>query len=192
MKMGAKVAIAVGIAVAVGVGGFAYRTATQEVVAIEAGERAPDFTLLAAKAGQDFSFNLNNALKQGPVVLYFFPAAFTPGCTVEANLFAEATDEFASYGAQVVGVTAGNIDRVQEFSRSECRDKFAVAADVGAKVAAQYDATYQVAGKDMMSSRTSFVIAPDGKILLSHTDKKPQSHISETMAAVKAWKAQQV
>ena len=192
MKMGAKIAIAVGIAVAVGVGGFAYRTATQEVVAIEAGQRAPDFTLMAAKAGQDFSFNLKDALKQGPVVLYFFPAAFTPGCTVEANLFAEATDEFASYGAQVVGVTAGNIDRVQEFSRSECRDKFAVAADAGAKVAAQYDATYQVAGKDMMSSRTSFVIAPDGQILLSHTDKKPQSHISETLAAVKAWKAQQV
>jgi peroxiredoxin Q/BCP len=191
MKIGAKIAIALGIAVAVAGGGFAYRTAKQEVVAIEAGQRAPDFTLMAAKAGQDFSFNLNNALKQGPVVLYFFPAAFTPGCTVEANLFAEATDEFASYGAQVVGVTAGNIDRVQEFSRSECRDKFAVAADAGAKVAAQYDATYQVAGKDMMSSRTSFVIAPDGQILLSHTDKKPQSHISETMAAVKAWKAQQ-
>lgn len=191
MKTGAKIAIALGIAVAVGVGGFAYRTATQEVIAIEAGQRAPNFTLMAAKAGRDFSFSLQDALKDGPVVLYFFPAAFTPGCTVEANLFAEATDEFSSYGAQVVGVTAGNIDRVQEFSRSECRDKFAVAADPGAKVAAQYDATYQVAGQDMMSSRTSFVIAPDGQILLSHTDKKPQSHISETMAAVKAWKSTQ-
>src|SRR3546814_19258863 len=76
-----------------------------------------------------------------PVVLYFFPAVFTPGCTIEAHLFAEASDDFNKLGARVVGVTAGNIERVAEFSKSECRDKFAVAAAPGAKVAAKYDST---------------------------------------------------
>lgn len=191
MKTGLKIALAAALLVVIGVGTLGVQTANQQIAPLSIGTKAPDFTLTAAKAGKDFEFTLHDALKSGPVVLYFFPAAFTPGCTIEANLFAEATDEFASYGAQVVGVTAGNIDRVNEFSRSECRDKFAVAADAGAKVAAQYDASYQVAGKDMMSSRTSFVIAPDGQILLSHTDSKPQSHIRETLATVKAWKAAQ-
>lgn len=191
MKKSSKVALMAALVAVAGVGVVAYRTANQDVAALEVGNSAPDFTLMAAKAGKDFSFNLKDALNQGPVVLYFFPAAFTPGCTVEANLFAEASDEFASYGAQIVGVTAGNIDRVAEFSRSECRDKFAVAADPGAKISAQYDATYSMAGQDLTSSRTSFVIAPDGQILLGHTDRKPQSHISETLAAVKAWKSTQ-
>jgi thioredoxin-dependent peroxiredoxin len=191
MNKAGKIALTAALVLAVGVGAVALQTATQDVAPLSQGAKAPDFTLTAAKAGKEFPFTLHDALKSGPVVLYFFPAAFTPGCTIEANLFAEASDEFAALGAQVVGVTAGNIDRVAEFSRSECRDKFAVAADAGAKVAAQYDATYQVVGKDMLSSRTSFVIAPDGQILLSHTDRKPQSHISATMAAVKAWKATQ-
>ena len=83
----------------------------------------------------------------------------------------------------------GNIDRVAEFSRSECRDKFAVAADPGAKVAAKYDTTMRTADNRILSERTSYVIAPNGTILLSYTDSKPQAHIEKTMAAVRAWNA---
>ncbi|APZ98405.1 peroxiredoxin [Sphingopyxis sp. QXT-31] len=156
--------------------------------ALQQGAKAPDFTLKAAQGGKEFSLSLKATLRGGPVVLYFFPAAFTPGCTVEANLFAEANGKFNQLGARVIGVTAGNIDRVAEFSRSECRDKFAVAADPGAKVAAQYDATMQRPDGSMLSSRTSYLIAPDGKILLAYTDNKPQAHVEKTMAAVRAWK----
>jgi peroxiredoxin Q/BCP len=120
------------------------------------------------------------------VVLYFFPAAFTPGCTIEARLFAEATDEFAKQGATVVGVTAGNIDRVAEFSKVECRDKFAVAADPGAAVAKKYDAL--LAARPEWSSRTSYVIGKDGKIIEAYSDMNPNKHVEMTMAAVKGAK----
>lgn len=160
----------------------------QGIAALQQGAKAPDFTLKAAQGGKEFDLSLKATLRNGPVVLYFFPAAFTPGCTVEAHLFAEANSKFNQLGARVIGVTAGNIDRVAEFSRSECRDKFAVAADPGAKVAAQYDATMARPDGTTLSSRTSYVIAPDGKILLSYTDSKPQAHVEKTMAAVRAWK----
>ena len=159
------------------------------IAALRQGAKAPDFTLNAAQGGKAFSLSLKQALRNGPIVLYFFPAAFTPGCTVEAHLFAEASDDFNRLGARVVGVTAGNIDRVAEFSRSECRDKFAVAADPGAKVAAKYDTAMPGPGQTMISNRTSFVIAPNGTILLAYTDRNPQAHIEKTMAAVRAWKA---
>ncbi|WP_245546353.1 peroxiredoxin [Frateuria aurantia] len=158
--------------------------------ALPAGTHAPDFNVKAALAGKPMSFSLEQALRKGPVVLYFFPAAFTSGCTIEAHDFAEATDAFKKLGATVIGVTAGNIDRVAEFSKVECRDKFAVAADPGAKVAASYHTTIQVQGRTL-SDRTSFVIAPDGRILLSYTDRNPDAHIQKAMDAVKAWRAQQ-
>ena len=157
--------------------------------ALQQGAKAPDFTLKAAQGGKEFDLSLKSTLRGGPVVLYFFPAAFTPGCTMEAHLFAEASDDFNRLGARVVGVTAGNIERVAEFSKSECRDKFAVAADPGAKVAAKYDSTMQRPDGSMLSNRTSYVIAPNGTILLSYTDSKPQAHVEKTMAAVRAWKA---
>lgn len=161
----------------------------QGIAALQQGAKAPDFTLSAAQGGKPFSLSLKETLKKGPVVLYFFPAAFTPGCTMEAHLFAESSDDFNKLGARVVGVTAGNIERVAEFSKSECRDKFAVAADPGAKVAAKYDSTMRRPDGTMLSNRTSYVIAPNGTILLSYTDSKPQAHIEKTMAAVRAWKA---
>lgn len=179
------------IALALSLGLSLAATPAQSIAAIQEGAKAPDFTLTAAKAGKPFILSLKDVLKQGPVVLYFFPAAFTPGCTVEAHLFAESSDDFNKLGARVVGVTAGNIERVEEFSRAACRDKFAVAADPGAKVAAKYEAAVQRPGQAAISSRTSFVIAPNGKILLRYTDSKPQGHIEKTMAAVRAWKARQ-
>lgn len=156
--------------------------------ALPQGAKAPAIQLNAAMGGKPFAFSLAKALKKGPVVLYFFPAAFTSGCTVEAHMFAEANDDFNKLGATVVGVTAGNVERVAEFSKSECRDKFAVAADPGAKAAAAYD-TVMKGPKQPISERTSFVIAPDGTILMSYTDLNPQQHIEKSMAAVRAWKA---
>ena len=156
--------------------------------ALPQGAKAPDFKLGAALGGKPFDFSLAQARRKGPVVLYFFPAAFTQGCTVEAHMFAEATNDFKALGATVVGVTAGAVDRVAEFSKSECRNKFAVVADPGAKVAAQYEAVLKLPNQ-MLSDRTSFVIAPDGKILLSYTDMNPQEHIAKAMAAVRAWRA---
>lgn len=191
MKKKIKLAVALGLGSAAVAGGILAFTATPSVAAVEQGAQAPDFKLNAAKGGKSYRLHLAQELKKGPVVLYFFPAAFTPGCTVEANLFAQASDDFQRLGAQVVGVTAGNIDRVAEFSRSECRDKFAVAADPGAAVAARYEAAMQMAGRPMISNRTSFVIAPDGRILLRYTDRKPQGHVTQTMAAVRAWNARQ-
>lgn len=185
-----KLAAALSLTAVVAVGGVLAFNLSPSVAAVQQGAQAPDFTLSAAKGGKSYRLSLAQELRKGPVVLYFFPAAFTAGCTVEANLFADASDDFQKLGAQVIGVTAGNIDRVEEFSRSECRDKFAVAADPGAAVAARYETAMQVAGRPMMSDRTSFVIAPDGKILLRYTDRKPQGHVTQTMAAVQAWNAQ--
>jgi peroxiredoxin Q/BCP len=153
--------------------------------ALAVGAKAPDFDVKAAQAGKAFDFSLAQALKKGPVVLYFFPAAFTPGCTVEAHAFAEATDKFTAMGATVIGVTSGNVDRVTEFSSVECRNKFAVAADPDQKVIKAYDAV--LTKKPEYSDRTSYVIAPDHTILLSYTDLNPDKHVDLTMDAVKKW-----
>src|SRR3546814_1461078 len=117
------------------------------------------------------------------VVLYFFPAAFTAGCTIEAHLFAEANSRFNQLGARVIGVTAGNIDRVAEFSRSECRDKFAVAADPGAKVAAKYDTLMEGPNKTPLSDRTSFCIAPGGARKSTRLNLSPSSESRMTSTA---------
>ena len=152
------------------------------------GVTAPDFTTDASLAGAPYKFHLNEALKKGPVVLYFFPAAFTQGCTIEAHDFADATDDFTKLGATLIGVTSGNIDRVAEFSKSECRSKFAVAADPGLVIAGQYDA--KLAMKAGYSDRTTYVITPDHKVVLAYNNlMDPGSHITKAMEAVKAWRA---
>ena len=103
------------------------------LAALKAGDAAPPFKTPAAVAGQAFDFDLSAALKKGPVVLYFFPKAFTKGCTVEANAFAEATPQFAALGATVVGISHDDIDTLKRFSREECRDRFAVGSDPAAR-----------------------------------------------------------
>lgn len=154
--------------------------------ALAPGAKAPLFDTQAALAGKPFSFSLAQALKKGPVVLYFFPAAFTSGCTVEAHEFAEATDDFARLGATVVGMTAGNIDKIDAFSAEECRNKFAVGVATPAMIDG-YDV--KLALKPGWTNRTSYVIAPDGKILLAYTAMGASGHVANTMEAVKAWKA---
>lgn len=156
--------------------------------ALSQGTSAPDFTLQGALAGKPFTFSLKSALAQGPVVLYFFPAAFTTGCTQEAHDFAEAAEQFHASGATLVGITAGNTDRVAEFSKVECRDKFAVLADPGALTAILYHSV-NTEHQTLLSQRTSYVIAPDGTILLSFTSNNPEQHVVETLDALKKWHA---
>src|ERR1039457_468149 len=135
------------------------------MAALKPGDKAPDFTTQASLAGKPFKFSLADALKKGPVVLYFYPAAFTPGCTVEAHDFAEATDKFEALGATVIGVSHDSIDTLNKFSVSECRNKFAVAADTDQSIMKAYDAVLAI--KPQYANRTSYVIAPDGTIAYS-------------------------
>ena len=154
--------------------------------ALAAGDKAPDFSAPATMAGKEFSFHLDAALKKGPVVLYFVPAAFTPGCTVEAHEFAAAQPQYQALGATLIGVTAGNIDRLNQFSVSECRSKFPVAADPNAVIAKEYKSTLALFPGH--SDRTSYVIAPDGKVLMSYTNLRPDDHVAKTLAALKTWR----
>ena len=156
--------------------------------ALQAGAEAPDFTTQATLAGKPFTFALADALKNGPVVLYFYPAAFTHGCTIEAHEFAEATDKFKAMGATVIGVSHDSIDTLNKFSVSECRNKFAVASDADKKISKAYDAVLLMTS---YSSRTSYVIAPTGKILYAYSALNPDKHVENTMAAVARWQAAQ-
>jgi peroxiredoxin Q/BCP len=164
-----------------------FLAASPALAALKLGAHAPDFSTQASLGGKQYPFKLSKALKKGPVVLYFFPAAFTDNCTIEAHAFAEASDAFKAEGATLIGLTAGNIDRVAEFSTSECRSKFAVAADPGAAIARTYDSI--LPRKPEWSDRTSYVIAPSGKIIFVHSDPKPEDHVTLTLEAVKKWRA---
>lgn len=152
--------------------------------ALEQGSAAPEFAAPAFLAGKAFTFKLDEALKKGPVVLYFFPAAYTPGCQIEAHLFAEAADEFKAQHATVIGVTAGNTDKLEKFSADTqyCSGKFAMALDEGAKIAASYKSTM---AERPLSDRTSYVIGKDHKIALVYSNLNPNDHVTQTMAAVK-------
>lgn len=154
--------------------------------ALKVGTRAPDFSAPAYLAGEPFTFKLADALKQGPVVVYFFPAAHTPGCNLEAHLFSEAIDKFKAQHATVIGVTAGNVDELADFSREteHCGGKFPVAADPGAKIAKQYDALLKM--KPGWSDRTSYAIAPSGTIAAVHSDLNPNQHVKAMLDAVTA------
>lgn len=155
------------------------------IAALADGASAPDFTAQASLGGKEFTFSLADALKKGPVVLYFYPAAFTRGCTIEAHDFADAMDKFAALGATVIGVSHDNIATLDKFSISDCRSKFPVAADPDETVIKEYDAV--LAKNPAYANRTSYVIGPDGKILMSYTDLNPDKHVEFTMAAVKKW-----
>jgi len=161
--------------------------ATPAFAALKEGDKAPDFTLQGFQAGKPLTFSLADARKKGTVVLYFFPAADTPGCNIEAKMFADAIPQFAANGATVIGVTAGKLDQLQRVSADtdKCSGKFPVAADPGAKVAKEYDATLPAG----ISNRTSYVISPAGQVLHVHSEMNPTEHVSQTLSAVKAFKA---
>src|SRR6478735_1489704 len=154
--------------------------------ALEVGAKAPDFSAPAYLAGKPFEFKLADALKKGPVVVYFFPAVHTPGCNMEAHLFSEAIDKFKAANATVIGVSAGNTNEMAAFSEEteHCGGKFAVAADEGAKIAREYDSL--LPQKPGWSNRTSYVIGQDGKIVHVYSELKPTEHVKETLTAVQA------
>ena len=161
-------------------------TSGPAAAALKVGDKAPGFTTEAALGGEAKTFTLSTALKNGPVVLYFFPAAFTSGCTVEAHEFAEASAEFAKNGATLIGLTAGNPERIKEFSVKECASKFLVGLATPSTIAG-YDVV--LPQRTGWTNRTSFVITKAGKIAYVYSDGNPVGHVSGTMAAVKALKA---
>jgi peroxiredoxin len=155
--------------------------------ALQPGDKAPDFTADASLGGQTFRFDLNDALKKGPVVLYFYPAAFTSACTLEAHDFAEAIDKFKAEGATVIGVSHDSIETLTKFSVSECRGKFAVVADTDGTIMKAYDSVMtSLLG---LADRTSYVIAPDHTILYSYSASDPDQHVGNTLQALHDWHA---
>ncbi|MEO9635352.1 MAG: peroxiredoxin [Parasphingorhabdus sp.] len=167
----------------VGGGAFVYYTRSDNAEPLAVGASAPDFTTTGALAGEAFQFSLSDKLKDGPVVLYFFPKVFTAGCTIEANMFAEATADFTAAGATVIGMSGDDIEGLKKFSVSECRDKFAVAR-ADEKIIDGYQV--RMAPGLVMTNRTSYVIDQQGKIVFVHSATKPDGHVSGTLAKVQA------
>lgn len=153
--------------------------------ALKTGAKAPDFVTTGALAGKPFRLHLKEQLRKGPVVLYFYPKAFTKGCTLEARAFSEASPEFKKAGARVIGLSADDLPTLQRFSVEECRNSFPVAIATGAIIKG-YDVAMPVVGKvTNMTSRTSYVIAPNGKVVMVHSDMDWSAHVAKTLAAVK-------
>lgn len=156
--------------------------------ALPVGAKAPDFTTSGALAGKPFRFNLRAQLRKGPVVLYFFPKAFTKGCTLEARAFSEASSQFKKAGAQVIGMSADDLPTLRRFSVEECRNTFPVAIATKA-VIKDYDVSMPVAGKVVnLTNRTSYVIAPNGRVMMVHSDMDWSAHVAKTLAAVRSLK----
>lgn len=155
---------------------------------LKAGDTAQDFTIQASLGGKEFTFSLADALKEGPVVLYFYPKAFTMGCTIEAHDFAEASDKYKALGATVIGISGDPIDTLNKFSVSECHNKFAVASDEGGKVMNAYDAV--MLSMFGLAARVSYVILPSHKVLYAFEDSNPDQHVANTLKALQDWHAE--
>lgn len=153
--------------------------------ALPVGAKAPDFTTMGALGGKPFRVHLAEQLRKGPVVLYFYPKAFTSGCTLEAHAFSEAVPEFRKAGAQVIGMSADKLDVLRKFSVEHCRSAFPVATATKATIKA-YDVALPLVG---MTNRTSYVIARDGRVVMVHSDLSWKDHVTKTLAAVHALKS---
>ena len=156
--------------------------------ALPVGAEAPDFSAPGALAGRPFTFQLSDALRRGPVVLYFFPRAFTEGCTMEARAFSEAIGEFRQLDARVIGLSADDYDTLRRFSVEECRNAFPVAT-AAASIVNAYDVRLREGAA--MTNRTSYVIAPDGEIIHVYSDMDWREHVPGALAALRAWRARQ-
>jgi len=153
--------------------------------ALDVGDRAPNFSIPAAIGGKVFTFSLSESLAKGPVVLYFFPLAFSEGCSLEAHQFAEATAQFQALGASVVGVSTDDIDTLSKFSTQACQSKFAVASDQAKKVVQSYDAIWQ--SRPEWANRISYVIAPNGSVVYNYVSLNPERHVEKTLRALQDW-----
>jgi peroxiredoxin len=153
--------------------------------ALKVGSKAPDFTTTGAVGGKEFKLHLAEQLHKGPVVLYFFPKAFTSGCTAEAHAFSEAIGDFKKAGAQVIGLSADNVATLKDFSVKECRSAFPVAIATPETQKA-YDVAW--AAHPGLTTRTSYVIDKSGKVVMVHDDLDFSQHVARALAAVKALK----
>jgi thioredoxin-dependent peroxiredoxin len=169
--------------------------------ALKTSDPAPDFSARASLAGKEFDFSLSDALKKGPVVVYFYPSAFTKGCDLEAHTFAQDKDKFDAAGASIIGVSADSIARLNDFSADPnyCAGRFPVASDPDRKIATSYNLTANTSKPGMKDvrgteighdfvERVTYVIGKDQKIVatLSSKDDKlsPDQHVEKALAIV--------
>jgi peroxiredoxin Q/BCP len=158
---------------------------TPAQAALDVGDRAPDFTTAAALGGKVFQFSLADSLAKGPVVLYFFPAAFSVGCSAEAHEFAESIEKFQALGATVIGVSGDDIDTLGKFSVQACQGKFPVASDTSQGIMKSYDAVMQL--RPEYANRLSYVIAPNGSVVYHYQSLNPSRHVERTLSALREW-----
>jgi thioredoxin-dependent peroxiredoxin len=158
---------------------------TPATAALPVGTKAPDFTTTGAVGGKEFKIHLAEQLKNGPVVLYFFPKAFTSGCTAEAHAFSESIGDFKKAGAQVIGMSADDLKTLHDFSTKECRSAFPVATATP-EIQKDYDVAW--AAHPGITTRTSYVIGKDRKVVMVHDDLDFSQHVAKTLAAAKALK----
>lgn len=169
--------------------------------ALQPGEKAPSFSTQASLAGKEFHFSLEDALQKGPVVVYFYPSAFTKGCDLEAHTFAEQKDKFDEAGATIIGVSADDIARLNAFSADPnyCAGKFPVASDTNRKIADSYGLAANSAKPGMKDvrgvdinhdfiERVTFVIGKDHTVVATLSSKEdklsPDQHVAKALAIV--------
>lgn len=160
--------------------------ATPATAALPLGAKAPEIATTGAVGGKTFHLDLQRELKKGPVVLYFFPKAFTQGCTLEAHAFSEAAAKFHKAGAEVIGMSADAVPILKQFSVKECRSAFPVATATPETIRA-YDVAFDKAPG--LTNRTSYVIDRGGRIVMVHSDLDWSQHVAKTLAAVQALKS---
>jgi thioredoxin-dependent peroxiredoxin len=171
--------------------------------ALKQGDAAPDFKAPASLAGKEFTFNLKDALKKGPVVVYFYPAAFTKGCNIQAHTFSVNSDKFAAAGASIIGVSLDKIGTLNEFSKDPeyCAGKIPVASDADGKIAKSYDLkvsegkpggfpnTRGELVEHGFAERTTFVVTPDGKIAATIGNVSPDENVTKALETVQQLKS---
>ena len=156
--------------------------------ALKVGAKAPDFVTTGAIAGKAFRLHLKEQLRSGPVVLYFFPKAFTKGCTLEARAFSEASAEFKKAGARVIGMSADDLPTLKRFSVEACRNAFPVATATK-PIIKSYDVAMPVVNRlTPMTDRTSYVIDRNGRVAFVHSELNWSEHVQKPLAAVKRLK----
>jgi peroxiredoxin len=164
--------------------------------ALKEGDVAPEINTAASLAGKEFAFSLKEQLKKGPVVVYFYPSAYTGGCNVQAHTFAEKHDKFKAAGASIIGVSLDSIDRLNDFSADPeyCAGKIPVASDANGKIAQSYDLKVSnrdgikdTRGQDIkhgFAERTTFIVTRDGKIAATIGGVSPADNVEQALAAV--------
>jgi peroxiredoxin Q/BCP len=157
--------------------------AAPATAALKVGDKAPDFTTTGAVGGKEFKLHLADMLKKGPVVLYFFPKAFTSGCTAEAHAFSKSIGDFTKAGAHVIGMSGDDLKTLHDFSTKECRSAFPVATATP-EIQKEYDVAW--AAHPGITTRTSYVIGKNGKVVMVHDDLDFSQHVAKTLAAVRS------